>query len=144
MAYSEAAAAAYWAYRSPWVSPGWMSGGGPPDPLRRPEFASDVGTWSLGERMRGAPPRGAAVLSAFCWLTMFWKAAAWLLAAIRRCVFSRPAIKSKSVILKIILTVKTGLKHDYNGRELAQNYLKLYKLAVQLQMKSFIKFKNYI
>jgi hypothetical protein len=40
--------------------------------------------------MSGAPPRGAADLRAFCWLTMFWKAA-WLLAAIRRWVFSSPA-----------------------------------------------------
>ena len=84
------------------MSPGAISGGGPPpEPLSSPAvFASDVGTCSLGDRMRGAPPSGAAFLRAFCWFTMFWKAA-WLLAAIRRCVFSNPARKSKSVILKI-------------------------------------------
>jgi hypothetical protein len=109
-----------------------------------PLLAMEVGTWSLGERMRGAPPRGAD-LSAFCWLTMFWKAA-WLLAAIMRCVFSSPAIKSKSVSLKINAWAK---KEWINTIEKVQFYktilpsVKNYKRPLKQKVGLIVLFLNY-
>ena len=70
-------------------------------------LASDVGTCRRGDKMSGAPPRGCADLSAFCWLTMFWKAA-WLLAAMRRWVFSSPAETRNSLQRSADLSVPRG------------------------------------
>ena len=71
-----------------------MRGGGPavPDPLRSP-LAKEVGTWSLGDKMSGAPPSGAAPrIAAFCWFIIVCKAA-WLLATRSLWAPSRPAGK---------------------------------------------------